>query len=176
MTVRALPTTEVSSSMLEEIHQLLVATFEGDFADSDWEHTVGGIHFIVEDAGVVVSHASVVPRTLEVDSRPFQVGYVEGVGTDITRHGEGFASAAMTAATAYVRSNYEMGTLGTDLFGFYNRFGWENWTGPTYVRRDGGLTRTADDDGYLMVLRFGPSATVDLSAPISCEDRSGDVW
>ena len=176
MTLSALTTHEVSPGLLDEIQALLLAAFEGDFADEDWEHTVGGRHFIVEDGGSVVAHASVVERVLEVDSRPFRVGYVEGVGTAPTRQREGFGSAAMVAATDHIRSNYEMGALGTDVFAFYERLGWERWTGPTYVRRADGLFHSTEDDGFVMVLRFGSSADMDLSAPISCEERSGDDW
>jgi hypothetical protein len=82
----------------------------------------------------------------------------------------------MTAASDHVRTNYEMGALGTDLFGFYNRFGWERWAGPTYVRRAEGLFHTTEEDGFVMVLRFGPSEGVNLTASISCEERVGDDW
>lgn len=175
-TVRAAPTREVPEPILNEVRDLLLAGFDGDFSDDDWEHTIGGYHFIVKDRGSIVSHASVVARTLEVASRPLRVGYVEGVATHPARRREGFASAAMMAASDHVRSHYEMGALGTDLFSFYERFGWETWTGPTYVRRADGLSHSQEEDGYVMVLRFGPSANVDLTAPITCEERSGDDW
>jgi hypothetical protein len=43
--------------------------------------------------------------------------------------------------------------------------------------RDGAETiRTEAEDDGVMVLRFGPSAPVDLTAPISCERRRGDDW
>ncbi len=174
--VSALATREVSRATLAEIRRLLLTTFEQDFSDEDWEHTVGGYHFIVEEGGSLVAHASVVERSLEIGSRSLRVGYVEGVGTAPARQREGFGSAAMTAASDHIRSNYEMGALGTDLFNFYDRFGWEKWSGPTYVRRAEGPFHSTEDDGYVMVLRFGPSADVDLSAPISCDERAGDDW
>lgn len=174
--VSAVLTLDISASILEEIRELLLAAFDGDFSDDDWEHTIGGSHFIVTDDGSVVGHASVVPRVLEVASRPLRVGYVEGVAAHPARRRQGFASAAMAAASDHIRSHYEMGALGSDLFSFYERFGWERWNGPTYVRRTDGLFRTEEEDGYVMVLRIGPSANVDLSAPISCDERSGDDW
>jgi hypothetical protein len=38
------------------------------------------------------------------------------------------------------------------------------------------LEPTPEEDGYLMVLRFGPSEHVDLAESISCEARPGDDW
>jgi aminoglycoside 2'-N-acetyltransferase I len=176
MAAHSAPTREMPARLLTDIHELLLAGFDGDFSDDDWEHTIGGWHFFVEECGSVVSHASVVPRMLEVDSRPFRAGYVEGVASSPARRGEGFASAIMTAASTHIGSHYEIGALGTDLFSFYERFGWERWMGPTYVRRTDGHFHSEEDDGYVMVLRFGPSANVDLAAPITCEERSGDDW
>ena len=45
-----------------------------------------------------------------------------------------------------------------------------------FVRRGSTTVRTPDDDDGIMVLRFGPSASIDLTAPISCDARSGDDW
>ncbi len=175
--VLALPTAEVPPDVLEDIHRLMLAAFEGDLTDEDWAHTVGGVHFIVEERGSVAAHASAVPRALEVAGRPFRAGYVEGVATDPAKQRRGLGSAVMSAASEHIRSHFEMGALGTDLFSFYERFGWARWKGPTYVRRDNGeLSRSKDEDGFVMVLCFGPSADLDLSAPISCEERPGDNW
>ena len=174
--IRALATEDVSPELLVQVRDLLHRAFDGDFSHDDWEHTVGGTHFLVWDGDSLVSHASVVPRVLEVASRPLNVGYVEGVATHPAHRRRGFASVAMAAATDLIRSLYEMGGLGTDLYSFYERFGWERWKGATYVRRTEGLFHSAEEDGYVMVLRFGPSADLDLWAPISCDERSGDDW
>ena len=48
--------------------------------------------------------------------------------------------------------------------------------GPAFVRDGTDLTRTPEEDGGIMVLRFGPSLEFDLEAPIACEARSGDDW
>ena len=71
-------------------------------------------------------------------------------------------------------------TLGVDdlsrAIEFYERLGWRRWAGPTYVRTDAGLVRTAEDDGNVLVRLTPASPDLDLSAPLSCEWRSGDVW
>ena len=72
--------------------------------------------------------------------------------------------------------SFEMGALSTGRPGFYTRLGWERWRGPTFVRRGSQSCRTEDEDDGVMVLRFGPSAAIDLTASISCESRRGDDW
>lgn len=155
---------------------MLDAAFEGDFDDHDWEHALGGVHAVVCDGDAVVAHASVVPRVLEVAGRPLRTGYVEGVATAASHRGRGLGSAVMTEIGAVLRAEYELGALGTGAYAFYEALGWERWRGPTLVRREGGDTRTAWEDGAIMVLRFGPSAGIDLAAPLSCEPRPGDDW
>ncbi len=39
-----------------------------------------------------------------------------------------------------------------------------------------GERRTPDDDPYIMVLRTPSSPPLDITAPISCDWRPGDVW
>lgn len=151
---------------------------DGEFGDDDWEHALGGWHaVVVDDDRSVLTHASVVPRTLHVAGTPFATGYVEGVATRPGHEGEGHGSTAMIEIGQIIRRDFELGALGTGRFSFYERMGWERWQGPTLVRHpDGHEERTPDDDGYVLVLRFGPTAEVDRRRPIACEARSGDDW
>jgi aminoglycoside 2'-N-acetyltransferase I len=181
LTVILLPTSDVPPGQLAEIRALLDAAFRGDpdgeFTDEDWGHTVGGLHSVVLEDDVVVAHASVVSRTIEVGDVPFRTGYVEGVATLPDRRGEGLGTLAMAPIGRHIRLASEFGVLGTGAYRFYERLGWERWQGPSFVRRnDGSVERTADDDEGLMVLRTGPSASVDLRSPLTCADRPGDCW
>jgi len=169
-------TVEASGELLSRLRRLLGDAFDGDFSATDWEHTLGGWHVVVTDGGVVVSHAAVVPRVLEVAGRPLQTGYVEGVATVATRRREGLGSLAMAAASTVIRDEFGMGALSTGSHDFYARLGWQPWQGPTYVRHGSEVIRTAEDDDGLMVLRFGPSKDIDLTAPLSCAGRRGDDW
>jgi aminoglycoside 2'-N-acetyltransferase I len=169
-------TTEASSSRLDEIRRLMDLAFDGDFTDDDWEHTLGGLHVVVVEDDVVVSHAAVVARVLIAGTRPFRTGYVEGVGTAKAKMGQGFGSQAMAKVTEIVRRDYELGALGTGRQSFYQRLGWERWQGPTFVRDGDELLRTEEDDDGIMVLRFGPSEEIDLAARLVCRSRSGDDW
>ena len=176
MRVRQLATAELAPELLGAIRRLLDEAFEGDFSDEDWEHTLGGRHVLVGDGGAVLAHAAVVPRVLHVAGRPLRTGYVEGVATARARQGEGLGSLALDGATTVVRGGFELGALSTGRHAFYARHGWERWQGPTFARHGARTVRTEEDDDGVMVLRFGPSAAIDLAAPIACEGRSGDDW
>jgi aminoglycoside 2'-N-acetyltransferase I len=173
--LRRFTTAAAPPGRLAEIRRLADAAFD-DFTDEDWEHALGGLHAVALDGGAVVAHASVVPRRLELAGRPVHAGYVEAVATAAEQRGRGLGSLVMGAIGEEIRARYELGALATGAFGFYARLGWERWRGPSYVRRGGGLERTAGDDGAIMVLRFGPSAGADLGAAIACEERPGDDW
>ncbi len=175
-TVEVFRTWEAPEGRLQEIRRLLDDAFEGNFSDDDWDHTLGGWHVIVVEGGDVVSHAAVVARVLEVAGRPFAAGYVEGVATAPTRQGEGLGSLAMAGLGQLIRRHFEIGGLSTDRHDFYGRLGWERWQGDTFVRDGPEAIRTTDEDDGVMVLRFGPSRDVDLTAPITCETRPGDDW
>ena len=160
------------------LRALLDAAFDDGFSDDDWEHGLGGVHVAVLDHDELVAHAAVVPRRIEASGRAFAgAGYVENVATRPDRRGEGAATAAMGAIGEVLHERHELGVLSTGSHAFYARLGWERWQGPSSVRQpDGSLLRTADDDDGIMVLRFGPSATLDLAGPIACDARPGDDW
>ena len=148
----------------------------GVFSDEDREHAFGGMHFFIEEAGQILAHASVVPRELHVGDHHLNTGYVEAVATLPAYQRRGLATTLMTAVGAYLDELFELGGLSLGVEGFYERFGWVTWEGPTYCRTEQGLVRTADDDGGVMVRLTPSSPALDLSAPISCSLRSGDVW
>ena len=135
----------------------------------------GRISFSMRD-GTIVSHASVVERELHVAGRPLRTGYVEAVATLPGEQGHGYGSAVMREVNRHVMDSFDLGGLGTGSQGFYERLGWQIWRGPTSVRSASGTERTADEDGYIMVLSTPTSPVLDLDAPISCEWRPGDSW
>ena len=169
-------TDEAPAALLSDLRALLTDAFDGGFSEDDWHHTVGGWHVIGSDAGSVVSHAAVVPRSIRVGEETFAAGYVEGVATQPDRQRQGLGSQVMTEAAGVIRREFDLGVLSTDRWEFYQRVGWERWRGPTFVRTDGRLVRTEDEDDGIMVLRAGPSQEVDVTAPISCDSRPGDDW
>jgi len=153
------------------------AAFDDDFSDDDMDHGLGGTHWLIEDDGRVVAHASVVERRIELDGRPMRTGYVEAVAVEPARQATGLGTLVMRRATDHIRERYELGVLGTGEQHFYERLGWERWAGHSFVRGiDGAITPTADEDPWLMVLRTGPSAALALTGTLTCEWRPGDVW
>jgi aminoglycoside 2'-N-acetyltransferase I len=177
--LRRLPTTGLAPAELHAIRVLMDVAFgtgEEAFGDDDWEHALGGLHVVLDLDGEIVSHASVVERVIEISGRPLRTGYVEAVATVPDRHGRGHGSVVMEAATEHIRATFELGALGTGRHAFYERLGWETWRGPAFVRSPEGLQRTAEDEGYILVLRTPTSPPFDRTEPISCDWRPGDVW
>jgi aminoglycoside 2'-N-acetyltransferase I len=182
--LRRVATDDLTATEIAAIRGVLWAAFEADesydsdepFSEDDWEHSLGGMHFVLDVDGEIVAHASVVKRELHVDGRPLRTGYVEAVATAPDRQGRGFGSIVMAEATAYVRERFELGALGTGRHSFYQRLGWLRWMGPTAVRTPGGTHPTPDEDGDILVLPTPASPPLDLTTAISCEWRPGDVW
>ena len=175
--LRQLPTAELTASELAALHALLSAAFaDGGFTDDDFAHGMGGMHWLAEVDGSIVSHASVVPRRLEAGDRLLRTGYLEAVGTLPAFERHGFGSMVVRAAGRYLLPRYELGALSTGVPGFYLRLGWEAWLGPTFVRVEADLQRTGDDDGSIFVLRTPSTPPLSLTDPLACDWRSGDVW
>lgn len=151
---------------------------DGDFDATDWEHATspGGVHVISEIDGVVVAHASVVPRALELAGRPVNVGYVEAVATHPAHGGRGLGSAVMREIGFLIAERHELGALSTGIHAFYERLGWRRWRGPTFIRTADGVIRSEEDDDGVMVLPTPALPEPDLDAPISIEWRPGDTW
>jgi aminoglycoside 2'-N-acetyltransferase I len=178
VTIRRVEAANLAEAETSAVRRLLRAAFADDgegFTDEDWEHTIGGTYFLLEEGGEVVSCASVVQREVQVDGRPLRTGYVEAVATRVDVQGRGHGTRLMRDVNDFLRA-YQLGALSTGSPGFYARLGWEPWLGSTAVRTVGGLLPTPDDDGGIMVLPTPSSPRLDRRATISCEWRPGDVW
>lgn len=169
-------TAEAGRARLASVREVLDAAFGSRFTENDWAHALGGRHVLALDGDELIAHAAVVDRVLEIAGRPWRTGYVEAVATLPARQGEGIGSAVMREVDELMRARYQLGALSTGRHGFYERLGWERWRGPTWVRQSAGRVRTPGEDEGVMVLRFGPSLAVELTADISCEARPGDDW
>ena len=179
MAIRRVTTDELSEPEEAAIRQLLVAAFEGspdgEFTDEDWDHATGGLHFILEEDGELVAHASVVERELYTGGHRLATGYVEvmAVRPDLQRRGHG--STMMREVGEYIDRTFQLGALGGEP-SFYERLGWVVWKGPTFVRTESGLVPTPEENGFVLVRLTPTSPELDPSAPISCDWRPGDVW
>jgi aminoglycoside 2'-N-acetyltransferase I len=177
--LRRVRTPDLGAAEIAAIRDIVWGAFRaGDegFTEDDWDHALGGMHFVLDVDGVVVAHASVVPREIHVDVRPLRAGYVEAVATAAPWQGRGLGTLVMSDVDAYLRDEFELGVLGTGAHHFYERLGWQPWRGEAFVRTPSGPLRTPDEEGYLLVLATPSTPELDLSATISCEWRPGDVW
>lgn len=178
--LRRLATPALTAAEVASIRALLDDAFGPDdddrFTEADWDHALGGWHFVLELDGRIVAHASVVEREIRVGERPLRTGYVEAVATARAEQGRGLGSRLLAEVTAWIGDHCELGALGTGRHRFYERLGWQTWAGPSFVQRPDGRRRTPDEDGYILVLRTPASPPFDLSGPITCDWRVGDVW
>jgi aminoglycoside 2'-N-acetyltransferase I len=174
--VETIETPELSKADLAVLRRLMDVAFGPRFTENDWNHTVGGTHFLVRGHdGTIVSHASVVDRRLEVAGEGVHTGYVEGVATHPGHQRRGLAAAVMTAVGAFITHGYAIGALSTNLT-YYRRFGWVPWLGSTWCRGREGLLRTPEDDGGVWVLPTPGGPDLDPEGDIVADWRAGDVW
>jgi aminoglycoside 2'-N-acetyltransferase I len=149
----------------------------GEFRPTDWQAALGGRHFVLAEAGVVVAHAAVVDRTLESNGRQLRTGYVEAVATLPDRQREGLGSAVMGAVAAFLDERYELGALDTATPEFYERLGWVRWPGRTGVRTPEGVRLTPEEDGKVLVRLAATPLDVRADGLLVCDGlRPGDPW
>jgi aminoglycoside 2'-N-acetyltransferase I len=180
-TLRTVSTDQLTDAEVARLHELMRDAFAGDehggFSADDWEHALGGTHFVLESDGTIVGHASVVTRDIHVDSVPLLTAYVEAVATDPRRQRQGLGTQVMRAVGDFIDDgSWQLAALGTGSQAFYERLGWSVWRGPSFVRTVDGQAPTPDEDGYIMVRRTPRTPALRPDAPISCEWRPGDVW
>lgn len=178
--IRTAPTADLGPGEIDAIRAILTAAFledeHGGFTEDDWQHAVGGTHFLLELDRTLAGHASVVEREIHVGGRPLRTGYVEAVAIHPNHQRTGLGSRLIHAVNDVVDAEYELGVLGTGTQLFYEGLGWEIWRGPSGVRTADGVQRTPEEDGYILVRRTLRSPALRPTDPITCEWRPGDAW
>ncbi len=151
------------------------AAYEEDTA-ADFRDVGPGRHALGRVAGVIVSHAMIVPRALQVGDGPLlRTAYVELVATHPDHQRRGYATALLRGFETEMQ-DFDLGALSPSDADFYARFGWELWRGPLAVRTGTGLEASPDDE-EVMILRLPRTPSpLDLNAPLSAEWRAGDAW
>ncbi|HEY0815386.1 MAG TPA: GNAT family N-acetyltransferase [Pseudonocardia sp.] len=169
-------TAELDDAVLAAVKKLCQAVFDGRFAESDWEHALGGMHALRWEGDRLIAHAALVARRLLHGGRSLRTGYVEAVAVAPDRHRQGHGTAVMTALHPYLQRGYGMGALRASDAGaaLYSGLGWARWTGRTAVLAPDGVTATPEHDGGIFVR---PQATrLDPAELLICDWRDGDVW
>ena len=175
-TARLIHTSDLDNETIDNAHRLLVDAYEGQFTETDWEHTLGGMHAVIAHRGALIAHAAVIQRRLLYRGSALRCGYVEGVAVHQDWRGQGLGNAVMDAAEQVIGGAYQIGALSATGAGerLYRPRGWLCWRGPTSVLSPGGVIRTPDDDGSVFVLPVG--VDVDPVEELTCDWRDGDVW
>jgi aminoglycoside 2'-N-acetyltransferase I len=177
MVLREAHTADLSPQLLRALRTMLDAAFDGDFADEDWVHALGGTHVWIEATdGQVVSHGSVVERRIGVGARALRVGYVEALATAGAWRQRGHGTTVMRRLGELIAARHELGALSTGAQAFYARLGWVRWQGATWVDAPGGRVRTPEDDDSIMVLETAATRGLALTGDLVADWRAGDVW
>ena len=182
--VSLLHTWQLDPATLETIRAMLDLAYEGDFAEADWEHALGGVHALVWDGDELVGHGSVVQRRMlhaprDMSSTPLararSCGYIEAVAVRADRRRQGIGRAIMAGLGDVITGAYAMGALSASDDGraLYDALGWHAWRGRTFALTPSGMERTADEDEGILVL---PVVPLDLDGDLTCDWRDGDVW
>jgi aminoglycoside 2'-N-acetyltransferase I len=176
--IRQIRSSELSPAQRSSLRRLFSESWsgEGEFTEQDWNHAMGGMHFLVEQGHGIVAHAAVVARILHPGDFVLKTGYVEAVTTKVSHRRRGLGAAIMLAVGRHIDRHYELGALDTGQPDFYERFGWRIWQGPTFVRTEQGLERTEKEDGLVMIRLTPTSPALDVTKSVSCDSRPGDAW
>ncbi|MEY2553159.1 MAG: aminoglycoside 2-N-acetyltransferase [Ilumatobacteraceae bacterium] len=169
-------TADLDPAVLAAARALLDVAFDGEMADDDWEHALGGMHAIAWHGDQLVGHASVVQRRLVHDGHALRTGYVEGVGVHPAWQRRGVGGRMMAALEQIIESAYDIGGLGAsdDAVRMYTQRGWVKWLGRASAITPTGVIHTPDEEGFIYVLPC--RTTLDLRGELTCDWRDGDVW
>jgi aminoglycoside 2'-N-acetyltransferase I len=132
-------------------------------------------HILARKNDKLVSHALWITRWLQIGNDPLlRTAYVEGVATDDSYRGLGYATAVMTRLAEEIRE-FDIGGLSPAKTSLYIRLGWEYWKGPLFHRKQDKRMRDPEDE-QMMILRLPKTPAIDLTQPISVEWREGEIW
>ena len=166
---------DIDSELESSIRDLLDLAYEGDFSSEDWEHTFGGKHFIGFLENTIIAHGAVVPRPMTINGKNLTVGYVEAIAVLPSQWRHGFGTQLVKEVTQFCQNNYEISMLSTDEKQFYEKLGWRQFLGESFVRNGESEVRTAEEDDGLMLLSRDHCGTSEIRRAI-CQPRIGDDW
>ncbi|MEU2798821.1 MULTISPECIES: GNAT family N-acetyltransferase [unclassified Streptomyces] len=176
--VRIAHTADLTPAERARIRDLLDAAFEGDFADEDWEHALGGVHALIRDAdGLLIAHGSVVQRQVRHADRSYRAGYVEGVAVRADRRREGLGHRVMAALERVIDAAYDFGALSASDAGaaLYAARGWRVWPGRLGALGPDGPVALPEEEGSTYVRPAAGHSLPDPAHPLSFDWRNGDL-
>lgn len=174
-TLRTTHTAGLTRAERTEIRSLLDDAFEGDFSDTDWAHTLGGLHVLAhdDDDGTLLAHGAVVQRHAVHDGRTLRVGYVEAVAVRADKRRRMIGTLVMDILEQSIFEVFDIGALSASNDGakLYIARGWRQWAGPFAAYGPRGIVRLPDEEPpYLLLAR-----TLDPAHELLFDWRDGDV-
>ncbi|MFF4390658.1 GNAT family N-acetyltransferase [Streptomyces sp. NPDC001552] len=171
-------TAELTGTELREIRALLDGAFDGDFADEDFEHALGGMHALVRDAGGdLVAHGSVVMRRVVHRGRALRTGYVEAVAVRADARRRGLGGQVMARLEQVIGRAYVLGALSASQDGaaLYLGRGWQVWGGRIGALSPQGPVPLPEEEGSTYVWAPPGGVRLDPAGRLDFDWRDGDV-
>ncbi|MET9690668.1 GNAT family N-acetyltransferase [Streptomyces sp. NPDC006514] len=171
-------TAELTGTELREIRALLDRAFDGDFADEDFEHALGGMHALVRDAGGdLVAHGSVVMRRVVHRGRALRTGYVEAVAVRADARRRGLGGQVMARLEQVIGRAYVLGALSASQDGvaLYLGRGWQVWGGRIGALSPQGPVPLPEEEGSTYVWAPPGGIRLDPAGRLDFDWRDGDV-
>lgn len=150
VTPRTALTADLIAAELRELRALLDDALDGDFADEDWDHGLGGMH---DDIGRLLAHGAVVTRRVRYRDRWLRVGYVEAVAVRSDARRSGLGGRVMAELERVIDRAYDAGMLSATDVGaaLYAVRGWRVWGGRVCALGPQGIVRLSGEEEGLFV-------------------------
>ncbi|MFF9051453.1 GNAT family N-acetyltransferase [Streptomyces erythrochromogenes] len=177
MDVRTAHTSELTADELRAIRSLLDDAFEGDFADEDFEHALGGMHVLIGADGRLAAHGSVVQRRVLHRGRALRTGYVEAVAVRADLRRRGLGGQVTARLEQVVAGAYVLGALSAseEGAGLYLARGWSVWPGEVGALSPDGPVRLPEEEGSTYVWVPPGGIRPDPAGRLDFDWRDGDV-
>ncbi|MFJ2741426.1 GNAT family N-acetyltransferase [Streptomyces sp. NPDC087440] len=176
---RTAHTAHLESAELAAIRALLDDAFDGDFAEEDWDHALGGLHALITDPrdGSAVAHGSLVPRRVLHRGHSLRIGYVEAVAVRADARRQGLAGRIMATLEDLVDRAYVLGALSASDAGaaLYAGRGWQVWPGGLAALGPTGVVPLPEEEGTTYVRPALGRTLPDPDATLFFDWRDGDV-
>ncbi|MFF5405936.1 GNAT family N-acetyltransferase [Streptomyces misionensis] len=176
--MRLAHTADLGPDELGAARALLDDAFEGDFADEDWDHGLGGMHVLIHDAAGLAAHGSVVMRRVRHAGRWLRTGYVEAVAVRADVRRTGLGGRVMAELERVIERAYDLGALAASEDGarLYAARGWRRWEGQVHaLSPEHGIVRLPHDEGAVHVWPATPAGALDPACALVFDWRDGDV-
>ncbi|MFF4714102.1 GNAT family N-acetyltransferase [Streptomyces eurythermus] len=174
--LRTAHTADLDPAELREARELLDHAFDGDFAEEDWEHGLGGMHVLIRDDRGLAGCAALVMRRVRHRGRWLRTGYVEGVAVRADVRRTGLGGRMMAELERMIDRAYDLGALSASDAGalLYTARGWQRWPGQVHALSPEGIVRLPDEEGDMFVWP-GLAGPLDEGGELVFDWRDGDV-